>query len=292
MRDDLLARFKLLSAALVLTGCTSTLDFESVTKGGGDSGDGDGDGAGDGDAASFACDDIEPKPTFCDDFDGSDVEEVWEQVVIAPDTLDADDVGVLKNDGTAAVSGDHSLLAIMNEGVKGDYVAVAAVQSFEEFAGEPIHAEIDFEMRVEQIDPTKDHYATAFQLLFGNDNNYSQLVLSLVSKGTDVSSRLRENIGATCPDDGCTVDHAFKNVPDLGEWAHVSFVLDLKEPGGTDNRATLTVDDTVLFDGKLSLKIDNVNPRIELGIPWIAGQGDDKLWRVRYDNLLVNITKE
>jgi hypothetical protein len=146
-------------------------------------------------------------------------------------------------------------------------------------------------MRVEQIDPTKDHYATAFQLLFGSDTTYSQLVLSLVSKGTDVSSRLRENISEPCPADGCTVDHPFKNVPDLGEWAHVSFDLELKEPGGDDNRVTLKVDDTVLFDGKLTLKLDNMNPRIELGVPWINGKGDDKLWRVRYDNLLVNISK-
>jgi hypothetical protein len=215
---------------------------------------------------------------------------VWESVVIAPE--DMDDVGVLKNDGNASVSGDRSLLAIMNEGIKGDYVAVAATQSFPEFEGKAFRASIDFEMRVEQIDNTPDHFATVFQFLLGNDSQYSQLVLSLVSKGEDVSSRFRENVSEPCPSEGCTKDHPFKSVPNLSEWAHVSFVLEQDKPGEGGNHVTVKVDETVLFDGKLAFDLREENPRIELGVPWIEGMGNDKTWRVRYDNVLVNFTEK
>jgi hypothetical protein len=287
MRDDLLVRFKLLGCALCFVGCTSTLDFDAVSRG---SSNGDGDGDSSGDPNSFSCDAMSPAPTFCDDFDHGDVDEVWESVVIAPEGMD--NVGVLKNDGNASVSGDRSLLAIMNDGIKGDYVAVAATQSFAEFEGKAFRATIDFEMRVEQIDNTPDHFATVFQFLLGADPSYSQLVLSLVSKGEDVSSRFRENISEPCPPAGCTKDHPFKNVPNLSEWAHVSFVLEQDDPGGSDNHVTVKVDDAVLFDGKLAFDLHKENPRIELGVPWIDGKGEDKSWRVRYDNVLVNITEK
>ena len=289
MRDDLLVRFKALGVALLLSSCSSTLDFDSLSRG---TGQGGGDGDGQDDAEAFSCDEISPAPTFCDDFDHDEVDETWESVVIAPSEMDPEDVGVLKNDGNASVSGDRSLLAIMNEGVKGGYVAVAAVQSFPEFEGKAFRAEIDFEMRVEQIDNTAEHYATVFQFLLGDESAYTQLVLSLVSKGEDVSSRFRENVSEPCPAEGCTKDHPFKKVPNLSEWAHVSFVLEQNDPGGSDNRITLKVDDTVLFDGELSFDLQKDNPRIELGVPWIAGMGQDKAWRVRYDNLLVNISEK
>jgi hypothetical protein len=286
MRNDLLAPLKLLGCALLLSACTSTLDFDAVSAGGSSSDDGFDEAA----ARAFTCDD-HLDSAFCDDFEGPGFTENWARI-LAPEGMD---VGSLDRDDNSSLSGERSLLAIMNAGLSGDYVAVTALKDFEDFTSDdtPYVMQVDFDMRVEVTDATaEDRYATVFQVLLGeNDQSgLNQLVLSLGSRGTDVGSWFREGEAKN----GVYVDDSrdFKSVPTIGDWTHVSFTLEVNNQTGSGNRVKLVVSGVKLFDAELTYPLNAGGPRMELGVPWVKGDGGDEAWRLRFENVLVNFSEK
>jgi hypothetical protein len=248
--------------------------------------------------AGFSCAAVAPAATFCDDFERSNLVETWSWTYVSPETPPA---GAIVNDGQAARSGKGSLLAVVNDGVgPADYFAVIANKTFQQFEGKPIHVEVDFDLRVEQIDPGRGRRVMLFQFLFGTlAEGYGQLTLQLESSGLNAHARFIENDTVKPEAPGVvpptlTVSHALKPVPNVNEWVHVRFTLDAVNPSGPGNHASMVIDDTVLFDGALNYALRRLEPRIELGIPWvdtelITDQDTSKIWRVRYDNVLVRI---
>jgi hypothetical protein len=299
MREDLLVRFKLLgaisftgAAMLLPTGCTSTLDFDAVSSGqsSGDSFDREA-------AEAFTCAALSPEAELCDDFDGAEPFEPWSESIESPNEDDAQII----SDGNGALSGNRSFLAIVNSGVEGDYVAACLAQPLDSIEEDlPYIVDVTFEMRIEQIDDRKDRYATVFQFKGeeGVGEGLNQLVLSLVSRGTDVSSRFRENwtIGKNesgKDQDSATIDSSFKSAPAKNEWAHVHFHLDASDPGGDGNHVRLSVDDTELYDKDLEVDLAKGGPRIELGLPWVDGsEGPTQKWAVRFENIVVRVEQK
>jgi hypothetical protein len=248
------------------------------------------------DPASFDCLALTPRATFCDDFEHPYLDG-WSSVVVSPTTPLG---GTIDLDTRGARAGTGSLLATVSAGIvsSGDYFGVLASESFD-FEGVPARYSVEFDLRLEQIDPELGRQVKLFQFLFGTPEvGFNQLTLQLESHGGDASARFVENDYAPNDSSGTSKEPAtrpaeFKPVPNINEWVHVRFSLEAYEPSGTDNRASLIVGQTVLYDGGLYFALRRLHPTMELGFPTVDGyftqDAPSNAWRARYDNVMVRV---
>ena len=267
--------YALLLWAASLCACTQTLDFESVSGESRES------------PEAFSCAMQSPEPTFCDDFDGDRLTKKWSSVNVSP----TEGKGVVEARDDDARSAPSSLVASVpgSFGSDVDYAASALSRTFAAFEGIPIRVHVSFDMRIEAFDSAANAHVIAFQFLFGGADDYNQLVLNLESRKRAVAAQFTETVGPAF----AQRSGDYENTPEVGEWAHVEFELDarnpLGKPNGAKNRLTLRVDGVELFDDDLSFDLRGGTPRMELGIPWVDSKIAEEPWRIRYDNVLVYV---
>jgi hypothetical protein len=244
----------------------------------------EGDDAGAGaDPTRFTCAD-HAEAAFCDDFDGPPVEQTWDGLLIVPE-----DTGFVGNDSDAALSGESSLLVSSDElDVSDPYRAILVQTSLSNLEGRRIA--IDFDFRVELSEPEAEQAVIPFQLVFGDqEQGYVQLAFLLEPQGSKVRGRLGE--ASAGPDGDWSIRSGALSDPlEVGEWTHVTLVLDLRQTGATGNQANLTVGEQVLFDGELTFALPDDSARLELGMPWVdTSKGASHRWRARFDNVLATV---
>jgi hypothetical protein len=256
--------------------------------------------AGAADPSSFDCLKVNPPATFCDDFETpGPLQPKWDETYASPVPG-----GSIGRDTTAARAGMGSMLASLAPHLTQDdaFNEVWATKAFRGFAGLRARYVVEFDLRVEQVDPLAKLQLNLFQFLLGSKvDGFTVLSLLLASSeaGKPLVSFLEQEFVA---DDPATPEveaspasppHPFSPVPNLNEWAHVTFVLDANEPSGFDNRASLTVGNTLLYGGPLFFALREYEPTIDLGLPTLLGTitqvEPGTAWRVRYDNVLVRV---
>ena len=332
MRSDLLAAPRLVcAAALLLVSCTRTLDFDELSSESHTADTGVAPGSLD-DAASptptatpidtptgmnddppptdagvlsldgsFSCRTVTPPATFCDDFDTLPLANVWDEVLPFPAAG-----GTLALDGDDALSPSNALLATIPPGIEaGTYVGLVAGKSFSQVGSRPSRIEIEFDMKVEQIDGTPGRSIVAFQFVLdapGPDARSNQLGLEVHSNGDQMRTRLHENLLDADGFADLSETHELRSGPPVNRWSHVAFELDIDidDPSNSNNRAhvrigpreTFESDAVTLFEGTLRYGLHAGWPRIEVGIPWLNRADETTAWRIRYDNVLVRLGSE
>jgi hypothetical protein len=262
------------------SGCTQTLDFDATSSEAGSK-------------PAFSCaDHVGPSIAFCDDFEGKPAPELWGRLTTSTGTP-----GSIATDELDSLSPTHSLL-VSYQGMPASaaYTAIFAYKDFPDYASTNISIAIGFDMKVEVVDTTANSRVSAFQFLFGQADPLSQLVLNLESKSTEVSAEFTENASnsatTTDPADRGTINTGLRDGPTLNQWAHVRFELDVNQPTGITNSAKLYIDEEKLFDGALQKRLYGLTPRMELGLPYVDVAHATSPWRIRYDNMLVTITRK
>jgi hypothetical protein len=278
MRHDLPA-LKLLWALSMAAGCSATIPFDDLSSGA--AGDGDGDSPNE----DFSCDDHKGA-AFCDDFDGESLVDKWGN----PEIFPTEDQGVVESRSDGALSKPNAMVATMKGDFPADtdYAASFITKTFSTVEDRAFDAHVSFAIKVEDFDGHATARITAFQFLMGDEASYNQLVLNIVSQGTSIASVFSENLGGEREG---THEGDTESGPALQEWTQVEFDLHVKDPTGDGNTAKLTVGGKVLFDNKLQQDLLGGVPRFELGIPWVNTELATDDWRIRYDNVLVEIEK-
>lgn len=251
------------------------------------------------DPTTFSCPKVSPKLSFCDDFEDQPLDVHWS--VVWPKAPVPESSCAI--DGNDARAGRRSLLAQVNDGIN---LCDTCFYPWAELAlpdlQGPSKLTVDFDLRVEQIDPVDGRRIPLFQLLWGTDAvGVTEHTVQLESSGGHVKSAFVEYITDPLPPQGSPEqplpgatpsEHAWLVTPALSTWVHVAYTLDIQDSLGTANVATLKVDDVVLFDTRPVFSLHNTGVRMRLGILWVetsATQPPDasKTWRLRYDNVLV-----
>lgn len=253
------------------------------------------------DPTNFDCLKVAPPATFCDDFETpGPLKPKWDDAFASPVPG-----GTIARDTTAARSGVGSMLATLAPHRTQDdaFNEVWVTKAFRGFAGLRARYVVEFDLRVEQVDPLSQLQPKLFQFLLGSTSDgYTVLSLLLSSSeaGKPLLSFLEQDVVV---DDPATPEvelspdsppHPFSAVTNLNEWAHVTFVLELNEPAGFDNRASLTVGDTLLYGGPLFFALREYEPTIDLGVPTVLGtitqlEASTGTWQARYDNVVVRV---
>lgn len=252
------------------------------------------------DPATFSCAEVSPEPDFCDDFESSALGSHWDYVQVDPTSPVG---GSIEIDNGAARSGKNSLLVQINQGLS------VCDNCIDAFAGlylfdlqKPVLLAVEFDVRVEQVDPNVSRRIVLAQLSFGTTElGFTQHTLQLESRGNE---SVRAGIiefdtpgqppSSTAAPSSDTFVHDFSPVASLAEWVHVTYLLDVTEPRGTANTLAVWVDDFVVFYGAPQFALRNTNLRLELGVPWVVmstatfgAQDTSQRWRLRFDNVLV-----
>jgi hypothetical protein len=244
---------------------------------------------------------VNPPSTFCDGFETpGPLKPKWDDSFASPVPG-----GSIGRDTIAARAGVGSMLASLAPHRTPDDASnqVWVTKAFRGFAGLAARYVVEFDLRVEQVDPLSQLQLKLFQFLLGSrSDGYTVLSLLLTSSdtGQPFLSFLEQDIvfddPTTSADEGSTDSppHPFSAVSNLNEWMHVKFVLEANEPGGFNNRASLTVDDTLLYGGPLFFALREYEPTIDLGLPTLLGtisqlEASTGTWQARYDNVLVRV---
>jgi hypothetical protein len=249
------------------------------------------------DRTTFSCKAVSPEPLFCDDFESLALLDHWTDVLVEPTepTLG----GTIEIDSNAARAGHDSLLVQVHEGVAycENCVGILAGLALPDWQA-PTKLSVEFDLRVEQIDPTASRRIVLFQLVWGTwEAGFTQHTLQLESRGGSFRAGLVEfdtngEFQASEEPPTPPFDHDFAPTGALSQWMHVTYTVHAKSATSTSNVAKLTVDDVVLFDASPRFALRAENLRLEIGVPWVdtsyfAEQDLSKRWQVRYDNVLV-----
>lgn len=276
--------------------CTSTLDFNSVSTGGdggaqkdsgsqssGDDDDSSGDDAGAGGDASFCNLAVNKTKTFCDDFDGKDIGEVW-------DGTEANTNGAVSDDDVSAFSKPKSLLSKTSAiTATGEGVRAVAKKAFSNVEGKAITVSVEFEMNVQSFDQNSGALMTGFAMLLGQDNDYVEIVMNVKSTGTAVVLQVAES--GQNPDGGTpyALHGPFTARPKINGWTKIKFEVDINDvTGTTGNQLRFFVDDNRQVNEKLQIPMKSATPRMELGVGW--AQAPASAWSVRYDNFTADVS--
>lgn len=260
---------------LFASGCTQTLDFDATSSGGTGK-------------SVFSCTRDGVGAAFCDDFEGRSLQESWTKLEFTPNSP-----GTITTDALDSLSPSHSMLvSYVGRPASTDFTQLVARKEFPDYASANISVVVTFDMKVEVVDTTSNARVSAFQFLFGNLESYNQLVLNLESRTTEVSSEFTENFGKPKTNEYGTTPGGIRDVPNLGQWAHVRFELEVNQATGTSNTAKLFIDDLKLFDGALAYALFGLTPRFELGIPYVNVEKATSPWTIRFDNVLATITRK
>ena len=276
------------SIAAIAAGCTPTLDFDSVSRGGPkDGGTTQSDGASAGDApisdggAAFSCATLSPAPTFCDDFDGKSIADLWDPKV--------EESAVVATDTVSFLSPPNALLS-KTEAVTATGQARAVLpKAFTLFDGKPIQLIVNFDMRIEAFDNT-GKVMIAFAVLFGPDSSFNQIVLNLKANGDAVVAQVVENAQGPGEDaNGYELHGPFAKRPKVNDWSHVRMELDVTNPTGVGNLISFDLDGVPqLSAAKLTIPLKGATPRIELGVGYVEPPAQS--WAIRYDNFTADIS--
>jgi hypothetical protein len=257
------------------SGCTQTLDFDATSREAGSK-------------AVFSCAKDGVGAAFCDDFEGRPLQESWTKIEFTPNSP-----GTITIDSLDSLSPSHSMLAsYVGRPASTDFTQLVARKEFPDYASANIFVVVEFDMKVEVVDTTSNARVSAFQFLFGNAAQYNQLVLNLESRTTEVSSEFTENFGKPGSNEYGTIPGGIRDVPNLSQWSHVRFELEVNQATGTNNTAKLFIDDLKLFDGALMYALFGLTPRFELGIPYVNVTNATSPWNIRFDNVLATITRK
>jgi hypothetical protein len=286
MRHDLPALKLLWAFALGAAGCTASLPFDDLSSG--SSAQDPFDKVDIPAPSDFECEAFEGEElvALCDDFDDDDrpLEDVWSSVEVIPSGNGAMET---KMDGDGSRSRPNHLFASIGGSYEQDtmgnwpYAASLVRHDFTNLQDKPFIARITFEMRVDAFDPLEKTRVSAAQFLFGDLANLNQMVLNLESRGSTVSAQFTENTSKGGFNAG-----RFKAIQ-LDTWLEVEMELEINEPEGDDNYVTVTLENETLFEGKLSYDLFGLEPRFELGVPWVDTMLASAPWELRYDNVLV-----
>ncbi len=285
----------LLGGAAVAAGCSATLDFDALSNGeatnvgdsgkpatdsGGSGTTGGGGAAGDS-ATSTYCRSLNPTPTFCDDFD--DTNPLPANRWSATDQMG----GAITVDSLASVSPSMSLLAKTSTALAGSLAHAIRRKEFAAFADTKAGFRIDFDMRIEDIDPANQAQITVFAMLFGLENDYYQLVMNVDVTGGVFSLKMAEN--AYAADASGYQAHGFAGpAPLQNKWLHAHIEIDVRSPSGTDGNALrVSIDGKSQFDGSLSVPLKGKAPRVEMGIGYVKAPSAP--WTIRYDNIVADV---
>ncbi|MDB4991522.1 MAG: hypothetical protein JWN04_6700 [Myxococcaceae bacterium] len=312
-----LASFALTS---VLVGCATKLDFDAVSAArernpfdGGVSGEGGvnelrpgSDGASDasspssvlasadaeaavqadaGAMATFACADLVPAAQFCDDFEALNLASRWDPVDVYPVSF-----GLIDIDQTSARSGEGSLVAELYEGIDAcDNCIHAEVHHELAAISAATQLSAEFDLKVEVIDPGLSRRVGLFQVGFGDDQLLS---LEVASTGMHLTANFVEYDLPANATVAARFDHEAFALPAVDRWVHVRFVLDVSAAGGSDDSATVAIDDATLFSGRLHNALRAGAPFVELGLPWLdqsqlSSEAPNQSWRARFDNFVL-----
>ena len=250
------------------------------------------------DPTLFSCANVSASVLFCDDFETFAPADHWTDVLIQPEMPLVG--GSVQIDNSVSRAGQDSLSVQINEGVSVcDNCPLYAVVSLA-LPGHQLGTKltVEFDLRVDQIDPAIGRRIFLAQLFSGSlTDGFIQHTVQLESRGGSVRIGFVEidtEVKSASTMDAVTTpyEHGFVPTASLAQWAHVKYVLQIENPTGLGNFATLSVDDTVLFDGSLQNPLRATPVRLEIGVPEVdislfAAQETSKSWRVRYDNVLV-----
>lgn len=275
--------------------CTSTLDFNSVStnadggtkkdSGTQPSGDDDDSSTGDdgGTGGTFCAQAANKSKSFCDDFDGKDIGEVW-------DGTEFNSNGAVTDDDVSAFSKPKSLLSKTSAiTATGEGVRAVAKKAFSNFDGKAITVSVEFEMNVQSFDQNSGALMTGFAMLLGQDNDYVEIVMNVKSTGTGVVLQVAES--GQNPDGGTpyALHGPFTARPKVNGWSKIKFEVDIKDvTGTTGNQLRFYVDDARQVNDSLKVPMKAATPRMELGVGWAQAPSD--AWSVRYDNFTADVS--
>jgi len=261
-----------------ISGCSLALDFDATSKDYAQSGGGGGSNSG-----PFCAQHMAPPAVFCDDFDSTSLSAKWPGVPMSN--------GSATDDSAAFVSSPSSMLSVADAVPQGGQVRAVSTLSFPMYANstKPFGLRTSFQMRVDQFDPTNGAKNIAFEYLFGSDSDFNQIVMNLVSSGTSVAIQVAENaqvMGSSTSN--YQLYGPFTIKPMDGQWIKVEVDVDLLMPSGSGNNLRVRLNDESQLDTPLMFPLKGGTPRLELGIGWVdSGTKPTQVWKVRYDNFLV-----
>jgi hypothetical protein len=272
--------------ALVLffaAGCSLSLDFDGLTGGrdGGGSSEGGSEAGADapGDAPVDAppqpfCASLTPAPTFCADFDQSQLVPPFDQ---------AESVnGAPRKDTSIGKSPPASMLAETLAVSAGGRVEAFVHKSFPAFAARALTLDVSADVRVERTDETNGSNAVtlAFLIHLGT-RAHNHIDLNAAHDGANVRFELVEHDGTR------TEVYALPTRVPKNEWVRLRFQLRLTNPSGTGNGLSVFIGEKQDFNGTLQVPFVTGTPRILVGIPFVGPPSEP--WVIRYDNVVADL---
>jgi hypothetical protein len=235
------------------------------------------------------CDETDPVPLLCDDFDSSPLEDKW-----SPSQAYARETVVI--DTKDYVSADKSLLFSVAPGTYQPDYFTFAIASHEirpdPYRDVPVRVHLAADFKVEAFDARPGRTADVFAwrsstLGFGK----SSFVLQLESRGERVGARFveRESPESELPES--ITEHALNTELELGKWSRVSFDLTRLAEEDDGNFAKVTVNDVVMFEGRLSYPYHWYVPAMICGLHYVNTSEPTQAWRVRFDNVVLDVVR-
>jgi hypothetical protein len=241
--------------------------------------------------SAFVCANQSPAPTFCDDFDGPELRDVWDTVTIAYGLPTSK--GVFEHNSLDAISPPNSLLVDVVSATDDPDLKNLVTKSFGALSQQAAHFTVEFDLKVESFDHRPERMLAAFQLAFGilTAQSYGQRSLVIVSDGSHVSLRVAElSMSTDETEPVTTLTNAYPEAYWLEQntWVHVVFESDVTRDAG--DLVRLTVAGQQVLERNMTFATHAFDTRIQLGQTWVTTSDGTQEWRVRFDNVLVGAT--
>jgi hypothetical protein len=253
--------------AVSCTACGLALDFDALS-----------------DYPGF-CSQLLPAPRFCDDFDGDAAPfERWTLLV--------------QENGTASLNDDHfvsprrSFLSVskpFTPGATEVYAAAYAHVALPELSDRPLKLTVSCDFRIEGFDSSTDAYVTLLSFDYNRPDGGHLLDVDLVPAPGLFLALGEQNI-ATDESEPEQMLHGRVAGDPLSQatWYHLDLAFDIREPTGTDNWFTLSVDGEARKTAQFFFPLAGGQPDLALGITDM-GAGTIDPWLLRFDNFVVRI---
>lgn len=219
------------------------------------------------------CETRAPKPTFCASFDGPGFLAEWTESHAGNARLE--------RDTGSFVSPPASLRVAVDRADDGEvFGAVGA--TFDAWTDEAFSVTIGFDVQIEAAAPANALAVIATPLVIsrrsGGASYLAQIIARPLADGSSVSLGLAEVSNG--PD--VTREHPSSISLQMGTWAHLDLTMTI---GGPDDRARLSVDGAVGFDGPLELSSRGV-PAASFGLATVDRA--TTAWAYRLDDVTVD----
>lgn len=240
--------------------------------------------------SAFSCANQSPSPSFCDDFDGPELRDMWDTVTISHGVNSS---GTLEHNAIDSISAPNSLFADVSSETDDTGLQNLVTKSFGALSQTPAHFAVEFDMKVEAYDHRAGRMLTAFQLAFGilTAQSYGQRSLVIVSDGSHVNLRVAElSVSTSESDPVTTLTNAYPEAYLLEQntWAHVLFESDVTR--GASDLVRLTVAGQLVLERNMTFAPNAFETRIQLGQTWVDTTDGAEEWRLRFDNVVARVT--